>query len=50
MIKKKKKKGVTSFEQVPRSAGGSAPSQVRRAQLTTDEEMAYLPGEDGKRL
>lgn len=47
----KKKKGiliVTSFEQVHRSAGGSPPSLVRGAQLTTDEEMADLPGEDGK--
>lgn len=51
-ISKKKNKNeiliVTSFEQVHRSAGGSPPSQVRGAQLTTDEEMADLPGEDGK--
>lgn len=39
---------VTSFAQVDRRAGGSSPSQVTRAQLTTDEQMAYLAGEDGK--
>lgn len=42
-------KTVTSFEEVHRAAGGSSPSQVTRAQLTTDEQMADLTGEDGER-